>query len=247
MTKIIQLISGPRNISTALMYSFGNRIDTVITDEPFYAYYLSNYNVDYHPGKEDILSSQDSNAENVINQIILAERDEKIFFIKNMAHHLKGFDYSYSLNIHNVFLIRDPAQLIASFSKVIDNPTLDDIGLKREYELYQEFKKGKFPSIVLDSGEVLKNPKSVLTQLCEHLKIPMDNAMLKWNAGPRKEDGVWAKYWYANVHKSTEFKRPSQQMTELNEDLRDLYKEALPYYKYLNKFSIKAQRDVTEV
>ena len=241
MSNTIQLISGPRNISTALMYSFGNRGDTDIMDEPFYACYLSRYQVDYHPGTEAILASMSSDPNVVIDSIMQPSRGKRKLFIKNMAHHMRGFDYSYSCEIKNVFLIRDPRQLINSFSKVIEEPAGTDIGVERELELYQELKsKGKYPPLVLDSGEILKDPEKVLKELCYKLEIHFTKRMLSWEPGARKEDGVWAKYWYDNVHKSIGFKKQIGSSAPLAEKFRKLYEEVAPYYNQLFEVAIKA-------
>lgn len=240
MTEIIQLISGPRNISTALMYSFANREDTAVVDEPFYAYYLSNFDVD-HPGAKEVLKEQSSNPEQVKENILFAEREEPYLFVKNMAHHMDGYDYSYSREVRNVFLIREPKRLIASFAKVIHQPKGSDLGLKREAEIYTEIiNKSKYKPVVLDSGELLKDPHKVIQQLCGSLDIPFDRAMLSWKPGPRLEDGSWAKFWYHNVHQSTGFIQQNPKDIELEDHLVPVYEEVLPYYKLLFKQAIKA-------
>lgn len=241
MTQLIQLISGPRNISTAMMYSFGNRADTAIVDEPFYAYYLSNFDVD-HPGANDILSTMSSFPDEVIQDVLLADRPDEYLFAKNMAHHMDGYDYSYSLNCRNVFLIRDPKRLITSFAKVITNPVANDVGLRREAEIYNEIKaKGRFEPVVIDSGQLLLNPEKVLREVCNQLSIPFDKAMLNWKAGARKEDGTWAKYWYHSVHKTTGFIQTSKTEDVILEDrLIPVYEEILPYYNQLFEKAIKA-------
>ncbi|MFT4535292.1 MAG: hypothetical protein ACI9P5_002658 [Saprospiraceae bacterium] len=241
MTQLIQLISGPRNISTAMMYSFGNRADTAIVDEPFYAYYLANFAVD-HPGDQDILSSMSSDPFDVIQDVLLADRKEEYLFAKNMAHHMDGYDYSYSFDCRNVFLIRDPSRLIASFAKVITNPVANDVGLRREAEIYNEIcSNSKFDPVVIDSGQLLLNPEKVLQELCSQLSIPFEKAMLNWEAGARAEDGTWAKYWYHSVHKSTRFvKTQKTEVTILDDRLVPVYEEVLPYYNQLFEKAIKA-------
>ncbi len=223
------------------MYSFGNRKDTAIVDEPFYSYYLNKYQVEYHPGTQKIIDSLPTDAMEVIDKIIFAERQEEYAFIKNMAHHIQGFNHSFINEVRNIFLIRNPRELIASFSKVIEHPTGNDIGVEREKELYEEvLRNGNYPPIVIDSGEVLKDPKKVLKNLCERLDIPFSDEMLTWEAGPRKEDGVWAPYWYNNVHQSTEFNARPQKYVNLTDQLEDLYNEVKPSYEFLYKKSIKA-------
>lgn len=237
--KYIHLISGPRNISTALMYSFGNRLDCNVIDEPFYAYYLSKYGVD-HPGRNEVIASQSTHASQVVDSIFNREKERSVLFIKNMAHHLNGFDYSFIDRCTNLFLIRDPRFLINSFAKVITHPTADDLGLRREYEIYKELdRQGLENRVVIDSGELLKDPPKYISLLCDRLDIPMDNDMLSWVAGPRKEDGVWAKHWYGKVHTSTGFVTQSSSSPQLDSALTDVYNEVKEYYDFLYDKALK--------
>lgn len=238
--KYIHSISGPRNISTALMYSFGNRSDCDIIDEPFYAHYLSHNDID-HPGKNEVISSQLKNAPDVVDFIFNKEKVKPHVFIKNMAHHISGFDYSFIERCTNLFLIRDPRYLIHSFAKVIDQPKASDLGLRREYEIYKELEsKGYDNMVVLDSGELLKDPPRIISLLCDQLGIPMENNMLSWPTGPRKEDGIWAKYWYGKVHKSTGFVKQSTSSPLLDDNLLEVYSEVKDYYDFLFEKAIKA-------
>lgn len=241
MTNRINLISGPRNISTALMYSFGNRNDTSVVDEPLYGYYLDKHPSVDHPGREEILKAQSVNLQELKNDVFFSEYDTANVFFKNMAHHFDGLDLSFLLKFRNVFLIRSPKQLIASFAQVIPNPTILDIGLKLEYEIFEFLTKENQEVIVLDSNEVLKNPSSILTQLCAEIEIPFSQNMLSWNAGPRVEDGVWAPHWYRNVHQSTSFKKQKTSSREFPERLNNLLEEAQVYYNLLSKHTIKAK------
>ena len=240
MTKRINLISGPRNISTALMYSFGNRKDTSIVDEPMYAHYLHSHPQVIHPSGKEIQMSQSTNLDQVLSDVIFGDYPNPIVFLKNMAHHFHGIDWFFLTRLKNVFLIRSPERLIASFAKVIPNPTMLDIGLKLEYDIFNYLKSSDQSVCVLDSGEVLKNPRAVLSQLCDFLEIDMDEDMLEWQAGPRAEDGIWAKHWYANVHKSTGFKSPPVHPVDFPPYLKPLLDEALHYYDLLYAHSLKA-------
>jgi hypothetical protein len=238
--KRLHLISGPRNISTALMYSFGNRSDTTVIDEPMYAHYLVNHPDIDHPGREEIIDSQSININEIISQLSNEPHDSDVLFIKNMAHHLKSLDWSFLLGMTNIFLIRDPRQLIASFAQVISSPTLLDIGIKVEYEIFEYLRSKDQKCIVLDSNEVLKDPKKVLKQLCDEIGIDFESNMLHWSAGPRKEDGIWAKYWYDNVHRSTGFAKQSTSSRAFPEELLPLLQKALKYYDLLCAYSLKA-------
>lgn len=239
MMKRIHLISGPRNISTALMYSFGNRGDCSIVDEPLYAHYLTKTGKN-HPGRDAVLTEMSTDPEIVIKEIFFGDYPLPIVFLKNMAHHILEMPLDFLDKLEHIFLIRDPKRLIVSFDKVYPNPNIQDIGLQREWELYEYLiSKGHHP-IVLDSGELLKNPAKVLAELCDRLQIPFTEKMLQWPPGPRKEDGSWAQYWYASVHKSTAFASPPTEEVSMKEALIPLYNESIQYYNPLFAKAIKA-------
>ncbi len=230
---IINLISGPRNISTALMYSFAQRSDTKVLDEPFYGHYLQKTGID-HPGKEETIASQEKDPEKVIRHFEELDADFDVVFVKNMAHHHEVLDWNYLKPFKNVFLIRDPKQLIASFAQVIEQPTMQDIGLKHEAELLDFVSaNGAFEPIVMDANNILPDPEKGLNQLCEQLGIDFDPAMLTWEQGAIPEDGTWAKYWYKNVHNSTGFVKQKTSERSLPEHCKTLYESALPYYEKL--------------
>lgn len=221
------------------MYAFGNRQDTSVVDEPFYANYLSRVDIK-HPGQEEILAALPHSQDDVLSQYVLSDYPTANLFIKNMAHHLDGIDYSFANKLQNLFLIRKPAQLIASFAKVIPSPTMRDIGVKAQWDIYTNLVDQEAKVTLVDSNELLKNPKKVLTLVCESLDIPYDDAMLKWSAGPRVEDGVWAKHWYQNVHQSTGWEKQRKKDRILPEHLISLCEEANEYYEKMFEHSIKA-------
>lgn len=233
---IINVLSNPRNISTALMYSFSQRKDLTVIDEPFYAYYLKKSRK-FHPGKDEILHSQAHESEEVIR---LIKGGSKHIFVKNMAHHLIKMDWDFMLEWKNVFLIRNPYQMISSFAKVIESPSHEDIGYKIQFEIYQFLKTKGAEIHFIDSGEILKDPPSVLHTLCAKLDLPFDENMLHWKAGAIPEDGVWAKYWYKNVHQSTGFSKQKTSGRKLPEHLRDLYNESEYIYNQFYTQAIKA-------
>lgn len=221
------------------MYSFAQRSDTKVFDEPLYGHYLRVTDSD-HPGKDEIIKSMESDGEKVITDILVSEHEKEVLFFKQMTHHLIELNEDFLKNVINVFLIRDPKELIISFAKVIPDVTMERIGVKKQFDLFQKLFTDGQESVVIDSGEILKDPKKVLTGLCEKLCIPFEKSMLNWNAGPIEEDGVWAEYWYENVHKSTGFSKPFRKKEELPEKFIPLYNECKKYYNYLKGFSIKA-------
>lgn len=235
---IINLISGPRNVSTALMYSFAQRKDTLVIDEPFYGYYLKLTGI-IHPGRKRIMKSMPTDIDQVTNNLLVQNHGDRILFIKNMAHHHIQVDEQFLRSSKNVFLIRNPAELLVSFSKVIKNPTLNDIGIKKSWELYHQLIEIHEKPVVIDSGELLRDPDMMLKNLCKSMNISYDRNMLTWPAGARKEDGIWADYWYHNLHKSTGFIKSEPKEVAVPEELQSVCDEATSYYNELFNVSIK--------
>ena len=233
--KRISLWSGPRNISTALMYSFAQREDTKVFDEPLYAYYLKNTQArNYHPGAETILKTMENNGAEVV-KMMLSYSEKPVLFFKNMTHHLLNLDRSFMKSICNVILTRDPREMLPSFAKVIKNPSMSDVGYKLHIDLVTYFETEDIDYVVLDAKHVLLDPKGVLKQLCSHIKIPFDMNMLSWQPQKLQDDGVWAKYWYDNVHKSSKFAEYQPKTDPFPEDLLPLLNECLPYYNQLSQ------------
>lgn len=235
--KILNLISGPRNISTALMYSFAQRPDTVVLDEPFYAVYLDKTGID-HPGKEDVLNTQPRSEHEVVDQIT-GLGDSQLVFIKNMAHHMEVLERDLPFSSTEIFLIRNPYQIIASYAQVIERPVMRDIGLKFQYELFTRKLERNHNPIVVDSTVLLENPPKVLENLCHKIGVPFYAEMLKWEPGPKPYDGIWAKYWYANVHRSDSFQKQETSHRELPAHLAKLYEQAREYYEKLVPYAIQ--------
>lgn len=240
--KVINLISGPRNISTALMYSFAQRDDFNVLDEPFYGFYLKNTTTEInHPSTTEILQTMDLKEE-VVVESIRSLSGLKNVFVKGMAHHYLSEKPHYILDWENIILIRRPEKIIRSFSKIIDNPKLADIGLKKASELFIFLKENNKTPIVIDSDELLVDPKRYLKQLCKKVNIPFSEKMLTWQKGGIPEDGVWAQHWYANVHNSEGFQKKIQSQKpeeELPKALKPLLEESMPYYNTLKKHILK--------
>ena len=240
MSKRISMWSGPRNISTTLMYSFRSRTDTTVIDEPLYAHYLSKTPVK-HPGDDEVLAAMENDGQRVIDEVILGNYAKPVVFFKNMAHHLTGLDTAFLRELDNILLTRHPKAMLASLVKQLPEPCLRDTGLKQLSEVLELIlSQGQTP-LVLESAEVLKNPRAVLQKLCHALKIDFQESMLSWPAGPKPEDGMWAKYWYSTVHQSTGFIKPEDKEINLPERLEPLLEECLPYYETLSKYALKAE------
>ena len=223
------------------MYAFAQRPDTKVVDEPLYAHYLSHAdNVPDHPATNAILDSQENNGETVVKEVLLAPYSAPVVVFKQMTHHLIQLDQAFLGQMKNVLLIRDPRRIIASFAKVIPNPQMRDIGVKMQWELVQYLDQHQGVSAVIDTKALLMNPRIILEKLCENLEIPFYEEMLTWEAGARPEDGVWAPYWYANVHKSTGFQPYVAKEVILSPDLEGLATECQTFYERLLARAIKA-------
>ena len=235
----ICLWSGPRNVSTALMYAFARRPDTFAIDEPLYGHYLRVSGAN-HPGAAEIMAAMDCDARTVISEVILGRHERPILFLKSMTHHLVELDWAFMAHTANVLLIRDPVEMLPSLAQVLERPTLRDTGYKKQVTLYQYLQElGQDPPI-LAARELLLNPAGVLGQLCQRLDIEFEPDMLHWPAGPKYADGVWASYWYGNVHRSTGFQPYRPKTSPFPEALRPLLAECRPYYDRLYDLAIKA-------
>ncbi|MFK7978664.1 MAG: hypothetical protein AB8G86_01665 [Saprospiraceae bacterium] len=238
-TKRINVWSSPRNVSTAFMYAFAQRKDITVVDEPLYAHYLSNTTSKaVHPVTAEILDLMENDGQKIVDEVIFGEYDTSIALFKQMTHHLIELDLDFTTRTENILLIRDPKRIIASYVKVIQNPTIADIGIKMQYDLFQRLKKANKVAAVVDAKKLLLNPPKVLAQLCQQLAIPFDTNMLSWEAGPIKEDGIWAKDWYANVHQSTGFIPYVEKAVHLEGALAELAEECQFYYDYLLEYAI---------
>lgn len=229
--------SGPRNISTAMMRSFENRDDCVVSDEPLYAAFLKQTGLD-HPGAAEVIASGECDWRKVTATLSSAIPDNKsVWYQKHMSHHLlDGMDHQWIYALSNVFLIRHPSAVVASYIKSRAEVAPKDIGLLQQAELYDELirETGKKP-LVIDSSEFLLNPSGFLQALCTHLEIPFQEAMLSWPSGPRSSDGIWAKHWYASVWQSTGFESRPEQLAELSAEHQNIADACLPAYQKLHQ------------
>jgi sulfotransferase family protein len=227
--------SGPRTVSTALMRAWENRPDTVVVDEPLYAFYLAATGLD-HPGRDEVIASQPRDWREVLRQLVSDPLPPgvSIYYQKHMTHHLlPSVDRAALAGLRHAFLIRDPRSLLASYARVRSAPTLADLGLAQQASIFEEF-----GGPVLDSADLLAAPEAALRALCAALGVPFSAAMLSWPPGPRASDGVWAPYWYDSVRRSTGFvpsSRASSAPPVLDPALEPLLDECLPYYEKLRK------------
>jgi hypothetical protein len=228
--------SGPRNISTAMMYAFGGRPDCLAWDEPFYAFYLKETGLD-HPMRDAVIAAGETDYRRVVERCLAApENGATLYYQKQMTHHmLEGFDHTWITALTNVFLVRDPARVLASYVKKRSEVSLRDLGFVQQAELFDRAADhlGRAP-LVLDADDVLADPRGALTAACAAIGIPFYEAMLSWSPGPRPFDGVWAPHWYDGVWASTGLAaraKSSEEEARLPAELARIADEARPHYE----------------
>ena len=233
--------SGPRNISTAMMRAWGNRADTAVIDEPFYAYYLKRTGKK-HPGAADIIAGGETDWQKIVASLrtepILSRK--QIFFQKQMTHHvLPEIGREWIVDLTNCFLIRDPREVILSYIKKNPEPMLEDLGFVQQSKIF-EFMRARTNSIppIVDARDVLEHPERTLRLLCDAVGVEFDKAMLSWPPGLRDSDGIWAKYWYDDVARSTSFQPYKSREGNVPDRLREIYERCQDCYDRLYKHRI---------
>ncbi|HEY2415492.1 MAG TPA: hypothetical protein VGI40_24835 [Pirellulaceae bacterium] len=233
--------SGPRNISTAMMRSFGNRDDCAVVDEPLYASYLAATGKP-HPGAAEIIASGETDWRKVVHSLTNnMPPNVALCYQKQMTHHvLPEMSRNWLASLTNCFLIRHSREVLASYAKIIETPTLADTGFPQQAEIFDYVRTttGQMPP-VLEAADVLKNPRRLLGLLCDRLGIAFQDSMLSWPSGPRATDGIWAKHWYSEVEKSTGFRPYQERRIELPDRLEQLAADCAPYYDRLYDARLK--------
>ena len=236
----IAMWSGPRNLSTAMMYAFAARGDCAVWDEPFYAAYLKATGIE-HPMRDQIIAAHESDPEKVAQGCVgEIPQEQSHFYQKHMTlHMIPEFDRGFMRALTNVFLIRHPARVVASYAKKREGPTLQDIGFVQQAELFDQVAdwSGEAP-LVIDSADIRANPEAALKTLCSELGLLFTDKMLTWPAGPKPFDGIWAPHWYGAVHRSTGFEDPEGPLPDLPPEYQDIVDQALPYYERLASFKM---------
>ena len=232
--------SGPRNLSTAMMYSFAARTDCFVVDEPFYAAYLNETGI-IHPMNDEVIAAGETSFNKVADYCKTEQPEGKaLFYQKQMTQHLvSDLNLDWIITLCNVFLIRDPSKVIASYHVKNEDPCLKDIGIKEQWDLYNTVYEatGTRP-LVIDSDDILVAPELMLTALCKAVGIEFQQQMLSWKAGPKPYDGVWAPHWYQSVWKSTGFGVPSRKTPTVPKHLASVQEKATHYYDKLRQFRV---------
>jgi hypothetical protein len=237
----IAMWSGPRNISTAMMRAWGNRDDTVVIDEPFYAYYLQATGKQ-HPDADEVIAAGEIDWRKVVAHLIgPAPNGKRIFFQKQMTHHLlPEVDREWLGAVSNCFLIRDPREVISSYIKKREDPALEDLGFVQQAEIF-DFVRAHSDAVppVIDAKDVRQNPDRTLRLLCEAVGVEFSKSMLSWPSGLRDTDGIWAKHWYGEVAKTTSFQPYRAGNKEVPGRLREIYERCCKCYERLHAYRLR--------
>jgi hypothetical protein len=218
-----------------MMRSFENREDTFVSDEPFYAHYLKLTGID-HPMRKEVMETRNSDWDEVSQYLTgTIPQDKSVWYQKHMAqHNLPGVELDWTSRLTNCFLIRNPGEVILSYSKKYEITSVYQLGFPQQFELYDKIEQDSGMSpIVIDSKDVLMNPKNMLQKLCEKLEVPFSDKMLSWSPGKRDSDGVWGQHWYGNVEKSTGFQAYQKKEEEMPKEYTEIYEECMKYYRQL--------------
>lgn len=238
----IGMWSGPRNISTAMMRAWENRGDTAVWDEPLYAYYLNKTAIE-HPGADEVIAGGETDWRKVVDRITgPVPGGQPIFYQKHMTHHLLDeVDRGWLDKLVNCFLIRDPAEVVASYSRAREKVVIEDVGIVQQAEIFDYLRaRSKRAPVVLDARDVLQNPEGTLEALCNSVGVEFTPRMLSWPAGRRESDGVWAKYWYDSVIASTGFKRHERKPVCPSPRLEAIVEACEPHYRKLHAQRLSA-------
>ena len=224
-----------------MLRSWGNRPDTFVCDEPFYAYYLRETGRQ-HPERDEVIAHGETDPRKIIAQLTgPIPNGKRIYYQKQMTHHLlPAIDRAWLAGVTNCFLIRDPAEVIASYIKKNNEPTLEDLGFVQQAEIFDWVcqQTGGTPA-VLDAHDVLEHPEKILRLLCEAVAVEFTDAMLSWAPGLRETDGIWAKHWYEEVKSSTGFRKPAMGTAAVPERLRNICDAARECYERLYTHRLK--------
>lgn len=234
----IHMWSSPRNVSTAMMYAWRQRADTTVVDEPLYAFYLANTDRD-HPGFDEVVASQNTDGPAVIDQVLESSYSTPVVFFKQMAKHLLDLDRSFLTRADNILLTRDPHEMLTSLQQNLVDITIADTGFVELVEILDAILATDRTPIVVDSRHLLAEPATVLGQMCERLGLKFDDAMLQWEAGPKPEDGIWAKYWYDKVHRSTGWAPWKAKPDQLRPGLEAVLEQSQLLYERLRPYSLE--------
>tara|TARA_B110000438_G_C15751858_1_gene623350 strand:- start:495 stop:1205 length:711 start_codon:yes stop_codon:yes gene_type:complete len=230
--------SGPRNLSTALMRSFESRNDTIVWDEPLYAYYLKETKKK-HPLKEEIINTYETDINKLILSMIKKNKNNKIFYQKHMTHHiLDKTPIDWINNGINCFLIRDPRDVMISYIKKNEIENKNDLGFHKQIDIFNFIKKSFAHPIVINADDLSNKPKIVLKKLCEKIKIPFSEKMLSWKKGKRESDGIWEKIWYKNVQSSSKFEKLEKKDLIIPKKHLSIYQQCLTIYNEINNYNI---------
>ena len=234
---IVACWSGPRNISTALMRSWSSRSDTFVTDEPFYAYYLSKTKLK-HPMHMEIINKYSTDYIKIVNYLNSKTPDgKKIWYQKHMAHHILNLnDIEWITNFENCILLRHPKEVISSYSNKNKLNSFEELGYRQQYEIIKLLKKKNKSFIIIDSSELLQNPAKVLGAWCKKINIKYEQSMLNWKKGNHINDGIWWKSWYDNVIKTTGFQKYKKKDINIESEYDSIYNESMKYYTYIKEF-----------
>lgn len=232
----ICLWSGPRTVSTPVMYAFAQRDDTRVLDEPLYAHYLQRTGAP-HPGREQVIASYDACADRVISEQFLGHYSEPVLFIKCMTHHLVGLELDFLSELTHVLLIRHPREVLSSLASLLPQPGLLDTACQMQWGLFNFLQQRGRTPLVIDARTLLEQPEAVLRHICAVARIPFQPAMLQWSPGGRADEGIWGAHAYGTLHQTGGFLPYQAHDGAVPEPLAPLLEVCEDYYLRLLEYA----------
>lgn len=242
MTKDIKKIcmwSTPRSTSTLLMYSFLSREDVQVIDSPLSTYFQNSSKISHYKHPARTKKYDKIGGDKVINNILNEDYNKPILFIKELIYYMFHVDHLFLKDVKNIILIRNPKKIINSYLRKMPKVQFEDIGVDKQLKLYESLVERNIKPIVIDSDDLLYDPYKMLNKICNYLEIPFSENMLKWESGPKKEDGQWASHWYIEIHNSTGFKKIKNDEVKIPDEYISLYEKCYEYYNILYQERIK--------
>ncbi|NBP07541.1 MAG: HAD family hydrolase, partial [Gammaproteobacteria bacterium] len=133
------------------MRSFGNRSDTVVVDEPFYAHYLLATGLS-HPGRDEVIAHHDVDWRRVANTLHAPlPAGVTVHYQKHMAHHLlPTMGGAWLDGLTHAFLLRNPEDMLRSLGNKLEEVRIEDTGLPQQLEIFEKITResGHAPAVI---------------------------------------------------------------------------------------------------
>ncbi|RII13394.1 hypothetical protein DSC45_23880 [Streptomyces sp. YIM 130001] len=231
--RVIALWGMPRSRSTAFFRMMTERGDFHVLHEPF-----SNLAEFGSVEVGDLTVRKESELTSAIREL---SRSEPVFFKDTTDERYPALldDEAFlGRDATHTFIIRHPAQTIASYHALNPEVRLHQIGAEAQFEIYQAVaERSSGPPVVFDSSDLVADAPGLVAAYCAAVGIPFLPDALNWRPGERDE---WHRTsrWHADASASAGFRTtPREYGTDLATDpvLSSYLRHHLPFYESLHR------------